>query len=313
MRLRGGIRAIVIAVAACLRAAPAAAHVGSTVGPAEVWRAWSLDPWVLIGIGAAAWLYARGTNHVWRRAGVGRGIARWQLRCYAAGLLVLFVALVSPLDALGTTLFSAHMLQHELLIAVAAPLLVLGSPLVAWVWALPMPLRRAGGRWARREPVRASWLRVTHPLSAWTLHAAAVWLWHAPGLYQATLTSDLVHALQHLSFFGTAVLFWWVLLRPGRQRLGYGIAVPYLFTTAVYGSALGALLTIASRPWYPAYAERAIAWGMTGLEDQQLGGLIMWVPFGVLYTAAALALLAVWLRVLESRGSARTRSVAAAR
>lgn len=310
MRLRcGHAGALFTALAASLCPTPAAAHVGSTVTPGDVWRAWSIDPWVLIGIGVAGWLYARGTSRVWRRAGAGRGIALWQLRCHAGGLLVLFIALVSPLDALGNTLFSVHMLQHELLIAVAAPLLVLGSPLVAYVWALPMQLRRAAGRSARREPFRTAWHGLTHPLTAWTLHAAAVWLWHAPALYQATLTSDLVHALQHLSFFGTALLFWWVLLRPGRQRLGYGIAVPYLFTTAVYGSALGALLTLASTPWYPAYTERARLWGMTGLEDQQLGGLIMWVPFGVLYTAAALALLAAWLRVLESRDPARRRPV----
>lgn len=296
-----GAAIVLVAAARILTPAPAYAHVGAVVGPADVWRAWTLDPWVLITIGAAAWLYARGTARVWRRAGTGRGIAHRQLRCYAAGVLALMIALLSPLDALGGTLFAAHMLQHELLIAVAAPLLVLGSPLVAFVWALPGEMRVAAGRWTRREPLRTVWPVLSHPLSAWSLHAAAVWLWHAPALYQATLTSDVVHALQHASFFGSALLFWWVLLRPGRQRLGYGIAAPYLFITAMYGSALGALLTLASRPWYPIYAERVTAWGLTPLEDQQLGGLIMWVPFGVVYTAAALAFLAAWLHGLEMR------------
>jgi putative membrane protein len=126
-------------------------------------------------------------------------------------------------------------------------------------------------------------------------------VWHAPPLYQATLTREDVHFLQHASFFGTALLFWWVLLHPVRhRRLGHGLGVLFLFTTALYGSALGALLTFASSPWYPAYAERAAPWGLSALEDQQLGGLIMWIPFGLLYTLAALALFGLWFRAMEA-------------
>lgn len=289
---------------------PAWAHPGRPVAPHDLWGAWAEDPWSLLLVGVAAWAYARGTGRLWRRAGAGRGIPHWRFYSYCGGLAALFLALISPLEALGGSLFSAHMVQHEVLILVAAPLLVLGQPMLAWLWALPPAWRRRVGGWGRRAPVRTSWRLISHPLSAWLLHAAAVWIWHTPRLYQATLVSEAAHALQHASFFGTALLFWWTLLHPDRhRRLAYGMGVLYLFTTAVYGSALGALLTFATRPWYPAYAERAAAWGFTALEDQQLGGLIMWIPFGTVYTAAALALFARLVLTLDRRGAAATHHV----
>ncbi|HEV2149871.1 MAG TPA: cytochrome c oxidase assembly protein [Longimicrobiaceae bacterium] len=294
----GFVRWVVLALA--LRAGPAWAHTGRPPAPHDVWSAWSWEPGVLLGLGLSAWLYARGVERLWRRAGVGRGIRRWQAGCFAAGLATLFLALVSPLDALGSALFSAHMAQHELLILVAAPLLVLGAPLIPFVWALPPRWRGRAGGVGRLPAVRAAWGALTHPLTAWSLHAAAVWTWHAPALYQRTLVSEPAHVAQHASFLGTALLFWWVLLHPGRRgALGHGIGVLYVFTTAVYGSVLGALLTFAPAPWYPAYAPSVGAWGLSLLEDQQLGGLVMWVPFGLVYLGAALALFAAWLRAIE--------------
>jgi putative membrane protein len=281
------------------------AHPGEPLAPHDLPGAWFEDPWALLVIGAASWLYARGTGRVWARAGEGRGIPRWRFRCYAGGIALLLLALVSPLDPLGGALFSAHMVQHELLILGAAPMLVLGTPMLAFLWSIPRGWRRRLGRWAAAPAVRGGWTALTHPLSAWTLHAAAIWIWHAPALYQATLTSATVHALQHLSFFGTALLFWWPLLRASpHRRLGHGLAVLYLFTTAVHGSALGAFLSLSTRPWYPSYTEGAALWGMTTLEDQQLGGLIMWIPFGSLYTLAALTLLGHWLT--QQEGAALT-------
>lgn len=283
-------------------ASPAWGHPDRPLAPHDLWSAWAEEPWALAAIGAAAWLYARGAGRVWKRAGVGRGVPLWRFRCYAGGILALLIALVSPLDPLGGALFSAHMVQHELLIMIAAPLLVLGTPIVAFLWSLPKRWRRRVGGWGRARPVRSAWRLLTHPLCAWSVHAAAIWIWHAPRLYEATLTSATVHTLQHASFFGSALLFWWPLLHPStHRRLGQGLAVIYLFTTAVYGSGLGAFLSLASRPWYPAYGDRAAPWGLTALEDQQLGGLIMWIPFGSLYTLAALALVAHWLRGMEAR------------
>lgn len=295
--------ALILVVVDGLRPAAAAAHQGEPVAPDALWTAWTLDPWVLGPLLLSAWLYARGIRYLWRSAGVGRGVRRWQVGCFAGGMAALFVALVSPLDALGGALFSAHMLQHMVLMLVAAPLLVLGNPLVPFLWGLPPAWRPRAGGWGRLPGLRGGWRVLTHPAAAWLLHAAALWVWHMPALYEATLTSQVVHIAQHLSFFGTALFFWWAAFEFGRRRSArFGFGVLYLFTTAVHSSILGALLTFSLVLWYPAYASRAAAWGLTPLEDQQLGGLLMWVPAGIVYLVAALALLAVGLRLAEKDG-----------
>jgi putative membrane protein len=187
------------------------------------------------------------------------------------------------------------MAQHELLMVVAAPLLVLGRPLVPFLWALPMSWRRTAGNWSAAGPVRRLWELLTLPLVAWAMHAVAIWLWHAPGLYQASVRGEGMHALQHVSFLATALLFWWALLRGREGRLGRPSAVLYLFTTALHTTVLGALLTFSARVWYPVYDWSTAPWGLTPLEDQQLAGLIMWVPAGLVYLIAALAIAATWL------------------
>lgn len=276
------------------------AHVGQALQPHDLWTAWSLEPGVLLALGLTGWLYARGTRRLWRRAGAGRGVRRWRRNCFVAGMAVLVLALMSPLDPMGSVLFSAHMTQHELLMLVAAPLLVLSMPAIPMLWALPPRTRRAVGRLTRAPVVREAWAWLTHPGVAWTLQAMAVWLWHAPGLYERTLSSDPVHVMQHASFFGTAILYWESLRRlVHRGGAGYGIAILSLFTTAMYGGILGALLTFATRPWYPIYEATTVRWGLTAIEDQQLGGLIMWVPFGFVHMAVALALFMVWMRAME--------------
>jgi cytochrome c2 len=189
----------------------------------------------------------------------------------------------------------------------AAPLLVLGKPIVPILWSLPLSWRRAAGIVAGQPWVERPWDRLTQPAVAWTLHAIAIWAWHVPGLFQATLESELVHGAQHLSFLGSALLFWWSLLRVREGRLGRPAAVLYLFTTAVHTSLLGALLTFSSRVWYPIYAAHTANWGLTPLEDQQLAGVIMWVPAGLAYLAAALIVAASWLKEGRSGIPARYR------
>jgi cytochrome c oxidase assembly factor CtaG len=201
--------------------------------------------------------------------------------------------------ALGTVLFTAHMIQHELLMLVAAPLLVLGRPLPLFLRALPLPWRRQLGTLSKS--LRSSWRVLPHLLIAWALHAVALWVWHIPRLFQATLTSELAHACQHLSFFGTALYFWWALLHGHQKLQDYGVAVLAVFTTALHSSLLGALLTLAPTPWYAVYAHTA-AWGLTPLEDQQLGGLIMWIPAGAIYLLAALTLSVELLHAAERQG-----------
>jgi putative membrane protein len=190
------------------------------------------------------------------------------------------------------------MAQHELLMVAAAPLLVLARPLVALLWGLPFAWRCTLGQWSKRTTVQSGWRFWTHPMTAWWIHAAALWLWHIPRFFQATLDNDWIHAAQHVSFLGSALLFWWSLFY-AHGRVRYGASVLYLFTTAVHTSILGALLTFASTVWYPAYIATTSAWGVTPLEDQQSGGLIMWIPAGLVYLVAGLVLFAGWLRESE--------------
>jgi putative membrane protein len=265
--------------------------------PGALWRAWTFDPLVVPWLVAALLLYARGLHNLWSRAGVGRGVREWQTWCFAAGIVMLVIALVSPLHAAGGALFSAHMSQHVLLMGIAAPLLVLGAPLTVFTWGLPRRYRPLVSTVLSRRPMRGVVRAVSTVPAAWLLHALAIWGWHIPSLYGATLTSELAHAAQHASFMGTALLFWWSL----RARANHGLAVIALFTTAAHSSLLGALLAFSPGVVYAPYAETTPLWGVTALADQQVGGMIMWVPAGLVYFAAALALLALWLRESERR------------
>lgn len=295
-------RALPLAAAA-LAPHPAWAHAGQPIGPHDLWTAWSLEPGIVAALLVSGWMYARGVERMWRRSGPGGGIRRWQAACFAGGWVTLAVAMLSPLHPLGGVLFSAHMVQHELLMVLAAPLLVLGRPLVPLLWAMPMRWRRRVGGWAKDPAVRGGWRAASGPFAAWLLHAAALWLWHLPAGYEATLRSEWMHTLQHASFLGTGLLFWWALLHGREGRPGYGAAVFYLFATAMHSGALGALLAFAPTSWYPSYQGATAAWGLTPLEDQQLAGLIMWIPAGLSYVVAGLALTALWMRESERRAA----------
>ncbi|HUP08079.1 MAG TPA: cytochrome c oxidase assembly protein [Caldimonas sp.] len=297
-------RAFAVALVSGVGALPvgAAAHALDAGGAAPP-IAWTFEPWVVICLAVSAGLYATGLVRLWRHAGAGRGIRAGRVVAFAGGWLTLVAALVSPLDALGSYLFSAHMVQHELLMVAAAPLLVLGHPLAAWAWAFPPALRRALGRFFHRPGWRGPWLALTGPLAGWLLHAVALWGWHLPSLFDAALRSEAVHAVQHIAFLGTALVFWWTVLGAGTRR-EQGIALVSLFTTMVHTGALGALLTLAPVAFYEPYAATAPAFGYTPLEDQQLGGLVMWVPAGFVYVLVGLVLAARWI------GGPRARSLA---
>jgi putative membrane protein len=288
---------------------PGMAHAhADAVRPGQLWRAWTFDPVVVLPMAAAMLLYARGVTRLWAKAGAYRGVQRWQAWCFAGGMLLLALALVAPLHALGGSLFAAHMSQHVLMMTVAAPLLVMGAPVTAWTWALPPRGRKlVSGAWHGRG-VAPAWRLLRRPAAAWLVHAAAIWVWHIPSLYSATVTSDMMHTAQHLSFMGAAVLFWYSL----QARSFHGAAVIYLLTTAMHSSLLGALLAFSPHVYYAPYAATAPLWGLSALEDQQIGGFIMWVPAGGLYFAAALVLLASWLRTAERRAAARRSGAAGA-
>jgi cytochrome c2 len=157
------------------------------------------------------------------------------------------------------------------------------------------------------------WRLLAAPVVAFAIHAIALWTWHLPRLYQATLTSDLVHSLQHISFLFSALLFWWTIFAARSGEFRRGLAVFLLFATVLQTGALGALLTFSGTLWYPAYAATTAQWGLTALEDQQLGGLIMWIPGSLAYIIAALWISAAWLRESERRVVQRERVLFAVR
>jgi len=267
----------------------AAAHVPVPAPAAPSLWQWDLAPWLLALLAGSAALYAHGIRRLWRSAGHGRGIPATAVAAFALGWLTLVLALVSPLDPLGGRLFSAHMVQHELLMVVAAPLLVIGRPLATWTWALSPARRRTVGRLFQARGWTSVWTTLTDPLVAWALHALALWAWHIPAFFDAALENEALHILQHVSFLGTALFFWWsVLGHDPRGRYGPGHSAAYLFTTMMHTGALGALLSLSPTAWYAPYIPLTGALGFDPVDDQQLGGLVMWVPAGLAYVIAAL-------------------------
>jgi putative membrane protein len=269
----------------------------------SVWGTWTLDPVILLPLIAGGLAYAAGVRSLWSVGSGHRGVGSWRVAAFAGGWVATAAALVSPLHHAGTMLLSAHMGQHLVLIVVAAPLLVLGRPGLVVLSSLSPAGRRLAHRMSSRWTVRAAGAIVAAPLVAWFVHVGVVWAWHVPGVYQAALDHPAVHALEHASFLGTAMLFWWVALEPGaRRRLAKGADVLYLLAAWVAGGALGALLTFAPTPIYPAYVVHAASLGVDPLKDQQVAGLVMWIPGGLVYLGGACVLFVSWLRGIERAG-----------
>jgi putative membrane protein len=228
---------------------------------------------------------------------------------FHAGLAFIVVALVSPLDALAGWLFSAHMVQHLLLILIAPPLIVYGAPGAPLMLALPRALRRRLHAARHSTAVRVTQRIVFSAAVVWSLQTLAMWGWHLPAPYQDALRSQPLHALEHASFFFTAVLFWSLVIETGpRRKLGYGATIVLVFAAALQSAALGAVLTFASHPLYPLHIPRAAALGVGALADQQLAGLIMWVPAGTVYLITMAALFLRWLKSMEADQAAERRA-----
>jgi cytochrome c oxidase assembly factor CtaG len=266
---------------------------------------------ITVSLGLLAIVYGIGVARVWSTAGFGRGIGYWEAASFALGWLVLAAALVSRLDEWSDTLFAAHMLQHELLMVIAAPLVALGAPITAVAWALPNRMEHGAGQRLVRVLARSAW--ILPAAAVCVLHAVLLWIWHVPVLYDLALAHETVHAVQHLSFFGSGVLFWWVLAHGRTGRSGYGAAVLYVFATALHSGLLGALLALSPHVWYARYLTGRNMWGLSPIEDQQIAGLIMWIPASVVFSAAGLVFLAGWLREsgrrVEHLGSTRPTTI----
>jgi putative membrane protein len=276
-----------------IAAAPASAHVALRSGAIDA-SVGSGVPWITAALVVTGAAYGIGVLRVWKATAVGRGIRRRDAAAFAGAWLVLAVALLGPLDAWAERSFAAHMLQHELLMLAAAPLLVIGRPLAAWTWIVPRRAHGAVRRTLASTLLARFWRAFTRPLGATVFQLAVLFVLHVPRVFDFAATHAGAHAAQHAMFLASALCFWWatrgalVHARVGHES-GAGVALACLFVTMLATGALGALLAFASAPWYPIYAASATPWSASPLEDQQLGGLVMWIPGGCVYLVAGLA------------------------
>jgi len=249
---------------------------------------WDWEPSVLIGTAIIIGLYLHAIGPFAERHGFER-ISRGKALSFLLGVDIIFLSLVSPLDKLGDTyLFSAHMIQHLLLTMVGPPLMLIGTP----EWFI-RPI-------VRNKALFAVARCLTYPAVAFLLFNADFLLWHAPALYDATLENSTIHVIEHLSFIVLGVLYWWPIFSPSRDlpRLSIGGQVLYLFLSGMPSVLLGAGLTF-TPPLYAPYIAAPRAWGISAATDQQLGGLIMWIPVNLMFITTMSALFLRWMQRKE--------------
>ena len=262
------------------------------------WQAWSFDPGLLLPLAAVAWFYLRGLRRWEDRS---REHPWWRTALFYTGLVTYALAMESPIDRLGAQHFSMHMVQHELVMMYAVPLILLGAPTTPLLRGLPSWLRLgvvrplAGGsatRWLYRA--------ITHPAMAIFLMAAMVWAWHlVPGWYEASLADQRVHDFQHITFTAVSVLFWWNVIdpRPLHSRIPHLLRVLYIFAGTIPKHILAAMITFDPHILYPSYATAYRVLPIDPASDQQLAGLIMWVPSEALTIIVMAITFFMWLRI----------------
>jgi putative membrane protein len=238
---------------------------------------WSLPVAPLVSLSIALVLYLRG----WKAARATRAheLPVWRLACFVGGLSALWIALASPIDALDDYLLLVHMMQHFILMSVAPPLIMLGAPVVPLLRGLPRVVIQA-----LRPVFQSRWLRaiaraVTHPAFVWIAMNLAYLGWHVPAAFELTFQSERIHDFEHLCFFATSLLFWWVVLEPwpARGRWPRWTMIPYLLGADILNTVLSATLAFSGRVLYPSYAAAPRISSLTPLKDQVAAGAEMWV------------------------------------
>jgi putative membrane protein len=260
---------------------------------------WQFEPEVVIGLVLSAGLYAHGWRRLRRRGRGGRILRPWRAWCFGAGLTAVALALLSPIGTFGSLLMSMHMIQHLLLVMVAAPLILLGAPLLPLLWGFRRDTRRRLGRLLHRgHPAHRFFAFLTRPAIALPVFVVVILVWHYPPLYDAAQGRTLTHDFEHFSFLAAALLFYWPLIHPTGtpRRMSYGAGILYLFPAKITGFVIGAALSMAQTPWYQTYIAAPRIWGMSALDDQQLAGLIMWIFGGLLYIFPLILLIVMMIR-----------------
>jgi len=272
-------------------------------------RSWPYDPWLYAELLVPAIVYLRGwralKRHDPQRWHAGRPLA------FLLGLSAILLALASPLETFADLLLQVHMLQHLLLLVVAAPLVWLSQPLLPLVRGWPREIRRV---WivplSRSRSVKALSAALTRPLVAWTLFVGIVWLWHTPRGYDLALADPLWHRVEHATFLFAAIVFWYPVIAPfpSRPRWSRWLVLPYLILADVQNTVLAAWLTFASEPIYTHYTQVPRIGGWSVLADQQVAGVLMWVPGSLAFLVPV-----VWIGLTMPYGRRGRAAAATAR
>jgi putative membrane protein len=266
----------------------------------DVALAWTFDPLAMVAVALAGLAYWAGVRRV-GRAHPRTPVPRWRAACWYLGLVVIVVALASPIATYDTVLFSAHMVQHLLLMVVAAPLLALGAPVTLLLRvSSPRVRKRVILRLLHSWPVRV----VAHPIVAWVVFAAVMYGSHFSPLFDLALHDEVVHVFEHGLYMAAALLFWWPVVGadPSPWRMPHPARIGYLFLGMPWSSFLGLAIFSAPDPLYGHYATLARSWGPTPLADQQLAGGVMWIGGDAAFLVAMLLAVWVWLRAEEAEG-----------
>jgi putative membrane protein len=285
---------------------------------------WDWRPEVIIPLLTLGLLYTRGWWRLRQRTAASRqrrGVvqrqhmtAGWKLASYWAGLGFIALALLSPIDVLSSQLFFVHMIQHLMLIMFAPPLLLITNPMPVLLWGLPDRLRYPVGNGLshllhRQSRFRNALRAATVPGAVWMLWLVSIVAWHDPFLYDAALRYQWLHDIEHLSFFGGGMLYWWLVTGAGpriHKQMSLTGRIAFTLSAVPPNMLLGIVLSFANEPYYTHYLAVPRLWGIDVLSDQQLGGVIMWVPGSMMYLIAALVLIA---RLLQ--GEARKPALTA--
>ena len=267
--------------------------------PHGILAAWSWPLWPAVGLVVAGTLYLRGWHALQRTR--ERELPRWRAVCFFLGLLALWIALASPIDALDDFLLSAHMLQHFILMSMAPPLLVLGAPLVPMLRGLPRWMVRGLRPLFASRAVHKTAHALAHPAVAWLLMNVAYLGWHVPQAFELTLRSEGWHNTEHMCFLLTSIAFWWVVVEPwpSRRRWSRWMVIPYLLTADVVNTILSAVLAFSGKVLYPSYAAAERITQLTPLKDQVLAGSEMWVLNSLVFLVPVAVIV---VRMLSPRG-----------
>ncbi len=270
---------------------------------------WEVRPFLFLFFLGLGLLYTAGWVRLRRRGKRRKLAASWRLAFYWAALFLLIVALMSPLDVLSADLFFMHMIQHLVMTMISAPLLMLANPMPFLIWGLPDRLRHPVGRFLtsflrRRSPIRERLRTATHGAYVWVVMVGILWGWHDFRLYNLAQGEGWIHDLEHLTFYGSALLYWWRVTGAGPRlhpRMSRGGAVGYLLAGIPATFVLGVGIAFSTTVIYTYYETRPRLLGLSVLDDQTIGGIIMWVGGSMMYLMAALIVVGIWLYEQEKR------------